>query len=440
MTNTTDGLTNGGVTSHYKFQYDSTLKKTAANPGGVEPKRTNGLIASAEKDYKLMKGWFGGNLELSNIAVTVTTQSSGASSGGDATSSSVTLKPAGAGYDTSSDYLRYLVVAEVVELFMEIQDTGWYDEGVNEGKKGEALSRFLAAEFLIANKIGGANFFENSFPVANDWLNSSRDDFITNNADPSDNNPDKVTGCTTLFLYFLHTQLGFSIDEIVANGASKLGQVYAKLTGDSADNSFKLFKDLLDTAFPAKQTFNPPKGANYDNPFPLGMLSFKVNLDHFEYHDILDGFSNTGGGQLSGEHIESLAFDVVLEGFNIDAFKSHNVGTPALSGPFKDISGLKINEDDEGIQYAKSSDKKIPQKITFPFDLTFTPPCLSSFPAAGKAPNKEKLQATIKHGDIVIPGAAASTVFELTSNAEAAVPPDGGTPASHGPVTSAKAP
>jgi hypothetical protein len=323
---------------------------------------------------------------------------------------------------------------------MEIQDTGWYDEGVNEGKKGEALSRFLAAEFLIANKIGGANFFENSFAVANDWLNSSRDDFITNNADPSDNNPDKVTGCTTLFLYFLHTQLGFSIDEIVANGASKLGQVYAKLTGDSADNSFKLFKDLLDTAFPAKQTFNPPKGANYDNPFPLGMLSFKVNLDHFEYHDILDGFSNTGGGQLSGEHIESLAFDVVLEGFNIDAFKSHNVGTPALSGPFKDISGLKINEDDEGIQYAKSSDKKIPQKITFPFDLTFTPPCLSSFPAAGKAPNKEKLQATIKHGDIVIPGAAASTVFELTSNAETATPPDGGPPASHGPLTSAKAP
>lgn len=439
MTNTTDGLTNGGVTTHYKFQYDGTLKKTAANPGGVEPKRTNGLIASAEKDYKLMKGWFGGNLELSNIAVTVTTQSGGASSGGDATSSSVTLKPAGAGYDTSSDYLRYLVVAEVVELFMEIQDTGWYDEGVNEGKKGEALSRFLAAEFLIANKIGGADFFENSFPVANDWLSSSRDDFITNNADPSDNNPDKVTGCTTLFLYFLHTQLDFSINEIVANGASTLGKVYAKLTGDSADNSFKLFKDLLDAAFPAKQTFNPPKGSNYDNPFPLGLLSFTVNVDHYEYHDILDSFS-LGSGQLTGEQIAFSAFDVVLEGFNINGFKNHHVGTPEFSGAFKSLSGVKIAEDDQGVQYAKSSDNKIPQKITFPFDLTFTPPCLSSFPAPGKAPNKEKLEATIKHGNIVIPGATTSAVFELTSNAESAVPANGGTPASHGPLTSAKAP
>src|SRR5579862_987405 len=287
MTYINDGLTNGGVTTHYKFQYDSTLKKTATNPSGVEPKRTNGLIASAEKDYQLMKAWFGGKLELSNISVTVSTQSGGATSGGSAAASSVTLLPAGYGYDTSSDFLRYLVVAEVVELFMKVQDTGWYDDGVNEGKKGEALSRFLAVQFLETNKIGGSNFFENSFYVAKYWLASSRADFITNNTDPSDVNPDNVTGCTTLFLYYLHTQLGFSIDEIVANGASTLGGVYANLTRDSAANAFKLFKDLLDKAFPPPQTFNPPKGSNYDNPFPLGLLSFKVNVNHFEYYDIL---------------------------------------------------------------------------------------------------------------------------------------------------------
>jgi hypothetical protein len=440
MTYITHGLTNGGVTTHYKFQYDSTLEKTAANPSGIEPKRTNGLIASAEKDYQLMKGWFGGKLEPTNITVLVSTQTGGAGWGSSATGYTVTLSPEKFGYDSSSDFLRYLLLAEVTEIFMGVQNIGWYDDGKNEGKKGEALSRFLAAEFLIANKISGDNFFENSFPVANYWLSGGRGDFITSNNDASDNNADKVTGCTTLFLYFLHTQLGFGIDEIVASGASTLGKVYANLTGDSADNAFKLFKDLLDAAFPAPQTFNPPKGANYDNPFPLGKLSFKVNTDHFEYHAILDGFSTNGGGPLSGEHIATLAFDVVLEGFNINGFKNHNVGTPAFSGPFDDIAGLKISEDDEGIQYAKSSDKKVPQKITFPFDLKFTPPCLSSFPAAGKAPNKEKLQATIKHGNIVIPGAAASTVFELTSNAEAGVPPDGGTPASHGPVTSAKAP
>lgn len=55
----TTGLTknaqgNEGVTAHYAFSYDKTLQKTAANPTGPEPARTNAVIAGCENDFNLM--------------------------------------------------------------------------------------------------------------------------------------------------------------------------------------------------------------------------------------------------------------------------------------------------------------------------------------------------------------------------------------------------
>jgi hypothetical protein len=59
MAFTTAGLTNGGVTTHYRFSYDTAL----GGPDGVEPARTNAAIAACEADYNLMHGWSGGGLE-----------------------------------------------------------------------------------------------------------------------------------------------------------------------------------------------------------------------------------------------------------------------------------------------------------------------------------------------------------------------------------------
>ncbi len=198
----TTGLTNGGVTTHYKFSYDQAL----AAPAGPEPARTNAVIAACEADYNLMHGWFGGGVSVTGMSVQVTTQSNGASWNGSASSSTIQLKAQGAAYNPA--YLRYLIIAEVVEIFMMAQNIGWF-QGSNEGSKGEGLSRFLSGQFLAENGLLGLGI-DASYAVADLWLNSTRQDFV-NNA-PDDNGYNATNGCTTLFIYYLYTQLGHGIN------------------------------------------------------------------------------------------------------------------------------------------------------------------------------------------------------------------------------------
>lgn len=139
----TTGLTNGGVTTHYKFSYDEAL----SGPRGPEPARTNAVIAACETDYNLMSEWFGGSLTVTGMTVQVTTQSNGASWNGSSSSSTIQLKAQGASFSNDPAYLRYLLIAEVTEIFMMTQNQGWF-QGSNEGSKGEGLSRFLSGQFL----------------------------------------------------------------------------------------------------------------------------------------------------------------------------------------------------------------------------------------------------------------------------------------------------
>jgi Polyglycine hydrolase-like, structural repeat len=256
MAYVTTGLTNGGVTAHYKFSYDQSL-------AGVEPARTNAVIAACEGDYNLMHGWFGGGVSVTGMSVQVTTQSNGASWSGSASSSTIQLKAQGESYSNNPAYLRYLLVAEVVEIFMMAQNIGWF-QGGDEGSKGEGLSRFLSGQFLALNGFLGVGMDAN-YAVADLWLNSSRQDFV-NNA-PNDNGADATNGCTTLFIYYLFSQLGYSIDQIVGAGASTLAGVYRNLTGDGSD-PFPLFKGILDLWFPST-TSSAVTGPNFDDPWPL---------------------------------------------------------------------------------------------------------------------------------------------------------------------------
>src|SRR3569832_2023170 len=52
----TTGLTGGGVTTHYSFAYDESL----GGPGGIEPARTNAVIAACENDFNWMQTQFAG--------------------------------------------------------------------------------------------------------------------------------------------------------------------------------------------------------------------------------------------------------------------------------------------------------------------------------------------------------------------------------------------
>jgi Polyglycine hydrolase-like, structural repeat len=260
----TTGLSNGGVTAHYRFSYDDAL----AAPGGPEPARTNAVIASCELDYDLMSSWFGGELTVTGMAVQVTTQTNGASWSGTSTSSTIQLKAQGATYSNNAAYLRYLLIAEVTEIFMMTQGTGWF-QGSDEGSKGEGLSRFLSGQFLARNGLLGIGI-DADYAVADLWLNSPRSDFV--NTAPDDNGYNATNGCTTLFIYYLFHQLGYTIEQIVGAAGVTLAAVYRNLTGDPND-PFPLFKRLLDTRFPA-HTGSAVPGPNFDDPWPLGNVAW----------------------------------------------------------------------------------------------------------------------------------------------------------------------
>jgi hypothetical protein len=144
------------------------------------------------------------------------------------------------------------------------QDIGWFQHN-DEGSKGEGLSRFLSGQFLVQNGFLGRGI-EKDYSVAGLWLNSPRQDFI-NNA-PDDNGYNATNGCTTLFIYYLFNQLGFSIAQIVAAGACTLAGVYQNLKRDTGD-PFPQFKGLLDNAYPPIAV----RGTNPDDPWPIATPS-----------------------------------------------------------------------------------------------------------------------------------------------------------------------
>jgi hypothetical protein len=258
MTLTTSGLSNGGVTPHYRFQYDDSLRPSATNPGGQEPTRTNQVIAACEGDFNLMSGWFR-NITLDvdfTIPVNITQNDGGAAWSLSGRNLTITVNPGNSG----SAHIRYLLVSEMVEQFMRAQGLGWFGTGT-EGSQGEGLSRFLAAQFLASNSLGNPR---NDFFNSNAWLQSPRTDFV-NNINPTDDGPDAVTGCSLLFIYYLFSQLGFNTNDIVAAAANTLGKVYKNLTSDPVD-PFPFFKQTVDAAFPGTSIITT---GNLDNPFLL---------------------------------------------------------------------------------------------------------------------------------------------------------------------------
>ena len=151
-------------------------------------------------------------------------------------------------------------------------------QGGDEGSKGEGLSRFLGVQFQLVNGLGGVP--PPGFGVVPTWLNSSRPDFVNN--DPDDNKPDVVTGCTTLFLYFLFNQLGFSIPAIINAGASNLAGVFKNLTGQP--DGWTPFINMVNSHYPQGFTYNPIG----DNVFPVSTLT-----QLFAPNQITCGYSET---------------------------------------------------------------------------------------------------------------------------------------------------
>lgn len=249
------GLSHDGRTTHFQIRYDTAL------PSALP--LAQGLLAACESDYRDMAGWFGLDLDDLPLQVTITNQGGGASWHDGITSPpSITIKPLDDTGHATLTQIRYLLVSEVTEIFMSAQDRGWF-AGSDEGSKGEGLSRFLGLQFLLLHHL--ATSTPDRFGVTADWLNSPRPNYVDHN--PDDNAPDTVTGCTTLFLFYLHDQLGYTINQIIAAGADTLGGVYRNLTGRT--DGWTAFRTLVDTHYPTGEVYYPAA----ETVFPVPTLT-----------------------------------------------------------------------------------------------------------------------------------------------------------------------
>lgn len=405
MAQTDTGLNDTGLgrgkTTHYAITYDDSLSTADGRD------RANALMAACESDYSWMATFFPGlslPFSLPIDVQLVTGPYAGAGWG-----PPITVKP---GNGEPIDLVRYLLVSEVVEMFMKSKANGWgYSFGdSNEGSKGEALSRYLGYRFLDEHSLdknvlgySGSTFF-----VSNFWLNTTRADFVNNN--PDDNAPDATTGCTTLFLYYLEHQLQFAINDIINNGGQTLGDVYRSLTSDTGD-PFPFFKRLVDTALPGTSQISTTP--NLDDPFPIGILSAWIDKNTFGRDEVQDAIA-TQGGRFSS------AVWLVLEGFSIDSFNALGIAVPTPTWA-SSLNGVQIVASPASPggstpaspipQFEDPAHPKRPQRIRFSFDMVFTD--TSAFPNTGDGPVFGEIQASAQQGGSAVPGASTSAFVEL---------------------------
>jgi hypothetical protein len=184
--------------------------------------------------------------------------------------------------DSDNNRLLFLLMSEQSEIFMDVQDTGWYGGTATqdiikkraEGSIGEGLSHCCADEFA---KLQG---FASGDTLSDSWMSSGRDlSALSNTNFFTDEGPESALAL--LFIYYLHTQMDFTTEDIIeagdkdpahANIIAKLSlvNVYQNLTADN-DDPTALFNSLIERPFSQPQTI----GGSHDhnNPFPL------INID-----------------------------------------------------------------------------------------------------------------------------------------------------------------
>jgi hypothetical protein len=237
-----------GSTAHFNVYYDDTTL------GATGAAIADGVIATCENDYSVISAYFGG-LTPNNIPFNIVIAALDPSGQGGAGAYHYGCGGIDVYCDAKTvpaldiDYTRFLVVAEIVEVFSDTQGIGW-DCGASNG---EGLSRVLATDLYPAELDG--------YTSAAVWLDGGRPDFVNNN-DPTDRNYTSI-GCSVLFLNYLRYQLDFTWQEIVAAGGATLEASYQGLT--QQPDGWTPFANLLSAFFPPGQ----PSGLATDEPFPL---------------------------------------------------------------------------------------------------------------------------------------------------------------------------
>jgi hypothetical protein len=389
-----------GNTANFQVQYEDTL----ANLANVR-NNANALLAVIENEFTFATNAFAtpsGKFGASHRQVVNFNLADGSGANNSGYGSAINLD-AQSGNGNASDAagrVGMLFENEWVEILMSLSGGKW-----NAGDSmGEGLSqffgiiRFQTGHYSYYTRAGGRFFTEI-------WMNTvPRQDWVTQTKGTDRDIPS--FGCALGFIFYLNRQLNFSINQIIAAGASNLATVYKTLTADDS-NPYPFFSGLLEHVFPSSATTTLP-GPVFDNPFPLAELAFWVDKNTFGKDEVLDVI-NGGGG------VWPRAFWLVVEGFSSDSFAAMGVSVGTFSGAFARLPGISLVQGTD-IDFENPTHPGAPQRIRIPFDVKFTSAALADFPMAASATYELDVNLTI--GGTVVPGSSAATVFELVAGAD----------------------
>jgi hypothetical protein len=258
------------LTSNFQIQYDPAEYSGPGEISGVQ-KRAEAFVTGCEPDCAVLCEWFGvaaGALfGHSNRVIVTLTKSfnnnvlNGAVNTGYSTSNpkmwvNPTLSPT---LQVSDDIVLAYFAAEMIEILMSFKGS-WRpaDSG------GEGLSK-VAAELLHPQYDRGfVNAWLASDPTIDptsavadsefrkDWVSQNFTGGPKREAGKSVRGDDDSYsyGCAMLFIYYLKSQLGFSMFQIVQRGGPTPGDTYQALTNGQPTKGFWEFKSLLAQHFP----------------------------------------------------------------------------------------------------------------------------------------------------------------------------------------------
>jgi hypothetical protein len=198
--------------------------------------RAEKLKQSAEADFATIRSWFGNNSGFgasNRVTLLVDTKSLANNNGYHSDGSTKITMHHFNDQGTSAladDAVMGLFVAEIIEVLMSCRNsqtgtTSWHAADSD----GEGLSR-MAVGMLHPDSYYNSSLLQG--PYVNGWLQSNaRNDWITSN-ESSDTDGDSF-GCTILFLYYLHSQLGHSMFNIITKAGDTPEKTYKALTGNS---------------------------------------------------------------------------------------------------------------------------------------------------------------------------------------------------------------
>jgi hypothetical protein len=262
--------------SNFLVQFESA--EYTSNELGIIRPRAQALPNGFEADYAKLCGWFGvavgaGLGPANRVIVTLTKKIRGASNTGYSTSNpKMTVNAVIGGSD---DSVLSLFVAEMIEILMSYKGK-W--NAADSG--GEGLSR-VAAQVLHPQS--GSGFAKGWLAVDPTTDSTSavadsefRKDWVSKNftggplkAGGSVRGDDDSYsyGCAMLFIYYLKSQLGYSMPQIVQNAGATLSDTYRNLTGRA--DGWTSFINLVNSHYPPGLPYNPAT----DSVFPVPELS-----------------------------------------------------------------------------------------------------------------------------------------------------------------------